>query len=656
MDNQTFNKRKYKLELKLEEYGSDDEYQTGKVADVFKQATSTGSSTFVGIKTITLQSAMDNYASILNQSAIAKSTGLPVRTASAQYKGFAAEEYFKNTTKINALASGVNDWEIGIYTKGELPDGSTLSGIDTKVDISIWTRKSPWNKPLKNKEYQSKIHNNASAYKKDMENLKYKDVEFVGGAGQGVNDTVKVSLRGKDIQSDSITPEEAKKLADSMKAQKVQKYNKSTEKHKELNKVNLNNAVLTGAFTGLFMSTVTEIFDIIKNDKEITEEQFTESFKIILCGATDGGVRGGAILGSVQALGKMLGREIPATSLTAVHTMTFANTAVDLAKDIYNCFFNRAIDADDLLCNTVSNFYKSFTNFGGAYATRHLLNTVVFKGAVNYASFETSAVVGASIGSALGPVGTVLGATIGSIIIGQSTNVIVDSANKDAIEKFAETIDDIKYQFELSGNVDMYYFANSMSSISEYKLSFKNLLPCYNLISDLKEYSLHKKALKDLENRIEQGYQNAEKDKEEDLQALHSQHKEKLQELTNRFYEQRDIMRSEFKSSFDTYVSNSYTQYIDLIDIMNNDMDSIMDSLNFEIKKHSSIISYAKNRNKLNLELNIMLDELMKDTMDSKVVAPFVGKMIRFMEEDKLIISKQYISQKEAMYLTNGVG
>lgn len=57
-----------------------------------------------------------------NQSAIAKSTGLPVRTPTQQYKGFAV----KNTMKINALAKGVSDSKIGIYTKGQMPDGSVL--------------------------------------------------------------------------------------------------------------------------------------------------------------------------------------------------------------------------------------------------------------------------------------------------------------------------------------------------------------------------------------------------------------------------------------------------------------------------------------------------------------------------------------------------
>ena len=59
-------------------------------------------------------------------------------TPSAQYKGFAAEEYFKQTLKINALAKGEN---IEVFTSGRLPDGTTLSGIDMEVDISIWRKK-----------------------------------------------------------------------------------------------------------------------------------------------------------------------------------------------------------------------------------------------------------------------------------------------------------------------------------------------------------------------------------------------------------------------------------------------------------------------------------------------------------------------------------
>ena len=97
----------------LVEFSAEDEV----ASSVIRDASSEGTSTQAGLQTRSLQSAMDNYAAAMNQSAIAKSTGLPVRTPTQQYKGFAAEEYFKNTMKINALAKVVSDSRIGIYTK-----------------------------------------------------------------------------------------------------------------------------------------------------------------------------------------------------------------------------------------------------------------------------------------------------------------------------------------------------------------------------------------------------------------------------------------------------------------------------------------------------------------------------------------------------------
>ena len=55
-----------------------------------------------------------------------------------------------------------------------------------------------------------------------MDNPQYQDVQFVGGAGQGVNDTVKFDIGRKTITSDSITPEEAAELAEQMKARQHQ--------------------------------------------------------------------------------------------------------------------------------------------------------------------------------------------------------------------------------------------------------------------------------------------------------------------------------------------------------------------------------------------------------------------------------------------------
>ena len=65
------------------------------VSSIIRDVSSEGTAARAGVQAKSLQSAMDSYARAMDQSAIAKSTGLPVRTPSHQYKGFISEEYIK---------------------------------------------------------------------------------------------------------------------------------------------------------------------------------------------------------------------------------------------------------------------------------------------------------------------------------------------------------------------------------------------------------------------------------------------------------------------------------------------------------------------------------------------------------------------------------
>lgn len=56
------------------------------VSSIIRDVSSEGVATSAGVQTNSLQTAIDNYARAMNKSAIAKSTGLPVRTPSQQYK------------------------------------------------------------------------------------------------------------------------------------------------------------------------------------------------------------------------------------------------------------------------------------------------------------------------------------------------------------------------------------------------------------------------------------------------------------------------------------------------------------------------------------------------------------------------------------------
>jgi len=641
----------------LVDFSAEDEV----VSSVVRDASSEGAATKAGLQTRSLQSAMDNYAAAMNQSAIAKSTGLPVRTQTQQYKGFAAEEYFKNTMKINALAKGVSDSKIGIYTKGQMPDGTVLSGIDMETDISIWTREHPWDKPMRTADYQSKIHNKAFAYAKDMNNPQYQDVQFVGGAGQGVNDTVKVDIGRKTITSDSITPEEAAELAEQMKAQSTPEYSKRQEKLDELNKVNLGRAVMAGAATGLILSTVQEIVGVIKNAKDLPEDQFIQSIEHILCGTVEGGVRGGAIAGSVQIFGKILGKEVAANSLEAIPIMATANVAVDFSKDLYKCFVTQTIDTDDLLCNSVNNAFSSAAGFGGAWAVGQIGGQIAgqfssqafIQGVGLLTSAKTAAATGAAIGSSLGPIGTVVGSVVGGILIGIGANAIIGTANKDAQKAYCECIANINSHIELSGCERLYYFADSMESISEFRLSFKDLLPCYNLISDLREYNIHKKAIKAIDGQLEDNLSGIDSEKQKALQEIEKQHQKRIAELSAIFAEQRLVMQNDFRESVNTYVANSYMQYISAYEVLEGNANALIEELKNRKTEHSYVLDYMRHRNEVNKQINNSLHELIEGG-DVDLLMPFIEKITWFIQQDELMVGRQYISFDEALYLVDG--
>lgn len=597
--------------------------------------------TRAGIQTQSLQAAMDNYAAEMNKSAIVKSTGLPVRTPAAQYKGFAAEEFLKNTGRINALAKGVPDYKIGIYTKGELPNGTVLSGIDMQTDISIWTRKRAWSKPARTVDYQSKVYNDASKYAKAQNNPQYAEVEFVGGSGQGVNDVISFEAGGKRISSDTKTPEGYTELAEQMKQQNTPEYAQSKEKLAELNKVNLGRAVAAGAIAGGILSMTSEIVNLIKKGNGLSEEDFVKSIEHIFCGTVEGGARGGAIMGSVQLVGRVLGKEIPANSLGAVPVMAAANFAIDLGKDLFRCFVSESIDADDLLCNSVNNLYASVAGFSGGYAGGELAGLLV--------SAKASAATGAAIGSAIGPIGTIIGSVVGGFVIGLGANAVVGVANKDAIRSFNACIEEVNSQIELSGCERYYYFADTMSELSDFRFSFKDLLPCYNLISDLKEYNLKKKKLKEAEAQLDTSAITEEKKKV--LARIAKQTRTQIAGLEAQFWNQRALLIEDFRASSNTYVSNSYAQYLDMYSIISGEIGGKQTETDSAHAVYCATLDAMRLRNKANQSINEMLSDILEDSESERLLKPFIEKLRWVMQQDQLLVGRQYLSLEEALGL-----
>ena len=180
------------------------------------------------------------------------------------------------------------------------------------------------------------------------------------------------------------------------------------------------------------------------------------------------------------------------------------------------------------------------------------------------------------------------------------------------------------------------------------------MLPCYNLISDLKEYNLHKKAIKNIHHQLNESIAKIEGAKVDALKKLEEEHRKSMDALEAGFKEQRNLMYSEFQQSLNTYLASSYSGYINIMDVLNGDIESMKAKYDSEQIQKNEILEYARSRNSINEHLNRVLAEIMSDSDLASLVGPFVQRLLRFMEQDSLFVDKQYLSYSEALYIVNG--
>ena len=196
-----------------------------------------------------------------------------------------------------------------------------------------------------------------------------------------------------------------------------------------------------------------------------------------------------------------------------------------------------------------------------------------------------------------------------------------------------------------------------MDNISEFRLSFKNLLPCYNLISDLKEYNLHKKAIKNVNSQIENMKQNIDNDlakkKIESLTKLLIRHGARNIMLEMRIERQKKALFSDFKNTVESDIQNSYLQYIISTDIMFSTVAELESDLIDAKKNHDSILEKIKNRKRVNEDLNRVISDLIESD-NHEMIKPYLDHVLNIMNKDELLIDKQHISYGEALNLVSG--
>ena len=175
------------------------------------------------------------------------------------------------------------------------------------------------------------------------------------------------------------------------------------------------------------------------------------------------------------------------------------------------------------------------------------------------------------------------------------------------------------------------------------------------LISDLKEYNLRKKAIKNVRAQLDSNLVAVDEAKRNALENIEQQHQQRLAMLESVFEDQRIAMYDQMRGSMETYVANSYAQYVNTFSLCQFDIASLDDEREQALESHNAILASIEHRNEANRQLNGVLDELMSDPDSATKVRPFVDRIVSEMSKDNLVVEKQYLSFDEAMMLQGGM-
>jgi hypothetical protein len=613
-----------------------------KKGEITKNIGGNASSEITGRRTRSLEQAIQDYNDSVNAAARNTDGSLSSRPAD-KLKGNVFEAHQKGSYNIEAAAQGKADQTKASMGGDTKSDGTPISKTNETTDIVIETKDNPWSK-TREKPYQAKSGDTAE---KELQNPKYNEVGKVGPEDQVGTDKaqIKDKVGSKDIKSDPINSDELDSLTSDAQNQTAEySSEKAKQKKRQLNRLNLIDAAKTGALVGGISSAIGEIIDILKNGKELTQEQFIASVKNVLGGATDGAIRGTAIVFATQLF------DVSANSLGAIPVMAGANVVVDLAKDLFR-FANGKLDADELLTNTVTNSMQSLGSFTGSYLGGQAATALI--SAVTGADM---AAVGAGIGVPFGPLGIVIGSVVGGVIIGGAVNLVIKDSKKDGYEKFQIALDNAKRGVALDPSRQVFVFANAMSRLEEQQFSFKSLIPGHNFISDMTEYNLKKKAMQNMHHQMDR---HIDKAKKYAYQRMIDLYESQCKDIENQFLNQQKLMQQNFSNDIGAYIGESYSTYIKNYNMIGNAIAQNVKDLEKRNNEQNEILRADDNRIEANRQINRILSEFMsnveKSTPGGSVqdmdLKPIMGQLLDFIKADKMLCDKQYISMDDALEL-----
>lgn len=548
--------------------------QTKKSA--VNDAVARGAGSINQAQTAMLDEALKAYSETLKQT-ITKKCGEITNQTLAVQQGFLAEGHHAASFNISAASKGVDNVHASM---------DSISAIDPVVDIRISESNGSFT------DAQVKFYKDGSASAKAISEQKYNSVgkvvpkdqlidaqsaasrqaarnqqtrPEVSNNYQNTADKVDDSIRSStnpNIKSDSIARKGkggTEDLTKKIKKGDEVKYGRKAEVQSELQRVQYGNALKAGSIAGLVSSSASELIRVMRSDKPLTREECEEVAINIVLGTASGATK--ALLATgLQHAGKHLAENaskevLKSTGKTLLKGNVAANVALmaaELGKGLFQ-YIQGDIDGIELAENMTSaglNISAGAAGFAAGVAMAPVVGTMIST------SVSSVAVAGTTLG-ALGPVGLGIAVSIASTM---AVSAYCGHFSAKG-EKIAHQ--DFKRDMELlnAGEINLAVYTGRVSTMSELKFSWSDILPLSGTFSVWGEYKARKGQLKAIQAEMHQRMHKLETAEANAMYQVQADYMQKLAEIELQYEEmvmginqQVDEKIEKFDRDLDTYL------------------------------------------------------------------------------------------------------
>ncbi|NQZ91551.1 MAG: hypothetical protein HRT97_04320 [Moritella sp.] len=527
-------------------------------------------------QTAVLDEALKAYGETLKQT-ITKKCGEITNQTLAVQQGFLAEGHHAASFNINAASKGVDNVHASM---------DSISAIDPVVDIRISESNGSFT------DAQVKFYKDGSASAKAISDQKYNGVGKVvpkdqlsdaqSAAGrqaarnqqtrpevsnnyQNTADKVDDSIRSStnpNIKSDSIARKGeggTEDLTNKIKNGEKVKYGKKAEVQSELQSVQYGNALKAGSIAGLVSSSASELIRVMRSDKPLTREECEEVAINIVLGTASGATKALLTTG-LQHAGKHLAENaskeiLKSAGKTLLKGNVAANVALmaaELGKGLFQ-YGRGDIDGIEFAENMTSaglNIAAGAAGYAAGVAMAPVVGTMITT------SVSSAAVAGTTLG-ALGPVGLGIAVSIAS------TMAVSAYCGHFSSKGMKIAHQDFKRDMELlnAGEINLAAYTGRVSTMSELKFSWSDILPLSGTFSVWGEYKARKGQLQAIQSEMHQRMHKLDAAEANAMYQVQADYMQKFAEIELQYKEmlsginqQVDEKLGQFDRDLDTYL------------------------------------------------------------------------------------------------------